>query len=314
MTMTETTSADSAVIESTEATPEITAETVTDKEIDQFFDNGGKFKTEKKVKKEAKKVEEAPEEEKAEEAVEEPAEEKKADPKEDKKVNYGALHEERQRRKAEAARAAKAETELAEFKAKYQQPQQEQSQYQPQNPLEVIALRQQQIDQYLTQQEQQRQAQVQDAEFRQKYSQSAEAFKQDAPDFGEAYNFLVNSRLQELSAIGYTPEQAQQVLVDDERGIVNLAYQNEVNPAERIYNLAKMRGYAAKQTEVPQDNTEIEAKLDTIIKGQMANKNLPPASRSVNKDLTAAQLADMNVSVMGDSDFDSAWNKLFGRA
>lgn len=295
--------------------PEIDAKTITDSQIDEFFDNGGKFKDPDKPKK-AKKAEKQPEvvetpekEAKADEATQ-PEEEKK-DSKEDKKVNYGALHEERQRRKAEAARASKIEAEFAEYKAKYQ-PQQQQ--YQPQNPLEVIALRQQQIDQYLTKQEQDRQKQAEDNAFREKYSASAEAFKQDAPDFTDAYNFLVESRLSELQTIGWSPEDANRILVEDEKGIVNLAYQNEVNPAERIYNLAKMRGYQGKQAEPQVDNTQIEAKLDTIIKGQMSNKTLPPASKAVSKDLTAEAIAAMDIDVMGSSDFDSAWNKLFGRA
>lgn len=79
-------------------------------------------------------------------------------------------------------------------------------------------------------------------------------FARDNPDYWDAYNFLIGTRRQELQAMGYDQQAADQVIDNEKSMIVQNAmstgqdgkfagWQN--NPAQVVYELAKQRGYAA---------------------------------------------------------------------
>lgn len=276
----------------------ISPETVTDAQVDEFFKNEGAFKEE-------------PQEEKA--AEPEKAEEKEEEkPKEEKKVNLGALHEERARRKAEKEAREAAERERDELKAmlaQYKRPQEVDD-----DPLEAVNRKTQLIEQVLVAQAQTALQQKQEAEYWSRVRESEQAFKQDVPDFDDAIKFLADSRLEELKDLGWSDQEAHKVLQDEIKWISDKAYNDEVNPAERFYALAKRRGFS-KASEPAKPN-EGDAKIESIKKGQELNKNLPLGSKTSKQDLTAEALADMPVdalsSLHGQTDFDKAWKKLFG--
>ncbi|MEV5407189.1 hypothetical protein AB0L20_32265 [Streptomyces albidoflavus] len=71
-------------------------------------------------------------------------------------------------------------------------------------------------------------------------------FQATAPDYSAAYSHLLHSRKEELQMLGYTHDQIEQTLFNDELGIAARALQANKNPGEVIYNLAKQRGYAVK--------------------------------------------------------------------
>lgn len=75
--------------------------------------------------------------------------------------------------------------------------------------------------------------------------ESATAFKEQAPDYPDAYRYAINSRAQELAALG-TPQNAiPQILQREELSLIDAAVRNGRNPAEAIYQFAKARGFNA---------------------------------------------------------------------
>lgn len=78
------------------------------------------------------------------------------------------------------------------------------------------------------------------------YRQDATAFTQRQPDFGEAYRYLISSRDIELQAAGYDdPAERNRLIMADEQALAVRALQAKASPAERVYALAKARGYKA---------------------------------------------------------------------
>lgn len=79
---------------------------------------------------------------------------------------------------------------------------------------------------------------------RETYVSSARDFARQNPDFGGAYNFLMQMRDQQLAAVGISdPQRRMAEIVNDERHLVAQALQSGQNPAAVIYNLAKAGGY-----------------------------------------------------------------------
>lgn len=114
-------------------------------------------------------------------------------------------------------------------------------------------------------------------------------FAESNTDFGDAYRHLLVSRANELKAMGYEDERAiHDALIADEMEIAKIALSKGGSPAELIYSLAAQRGY--KKAEAAQKPGAAE-KLDTIERGQNANKSLSNAGgASGDGDMTAAML------------------------
>lgn len=104
---------------------------------------------------------------------------------------------------------------------------------------------------YLRQQHDMQQRTQQQQAFMNTYKASAQEFAAKTPEFAEAYKFLLGARMAEHKAAGYSDQEAQSLLVEEEMSIVAKAYQDKVNPAERIYNVAKNRGYSAANAKAP---------------------------------------------------------------
>jgi hypothetical protein len=283
----------------------ISPDTVTDAQVDEFFSSGGEIKAEPKEEPKPEKVEEKP--------VEPVAEEKEE--KEEKKVNLGALHEERARRKAEAARAAQAEKERDELRALLANKQKPEPQY-DEDPVEVLRRESEQMKQILLAQANKALSEKKESDYWAKVAADEKAFKAEKPDFDAAIKYLADSRLEELKDLGWDDEAASKILGDEIKWISDKAYEDEVNPAERFYALAKRRGFAAKSPEEAKKPDQAEVKLETIKKGMETNKNLPQGSKTSKQDLTAEALADMKVDALSGlhskTEFDKAWDKLFG--
>jgi hypothetical protein len=283
--------------------------TVTDAQVEEFFNNEGSFsEPDKQVDDPVNKAAE-PEPKQPDVAKEEN--------KDEKKVNLGALHEERQRRKEAQERNKQYEQELAEVKRQlqqYTQPKQE-SIAEDDDPIETMRRRQEMVEKVLLAQATQTVAQTENQKYWARVKESELAYKQEHPDFDDAVKYLADTRKEELKDLGWSDEEAAKVLADEIKWIADKAYADEVNPAERFHNLAKRRGFKSTP-EAPKDTTA-EDKLNIIKKGQETNRALPPASKSVKNDLTAEALADMNVDALsnihGKTDFDAAWEKLFGK-
>lgn len=145
--------------------------------------------------------------------------------------------------------------------------------------------------------EQQRQAQQQ---FIQTFDAHARAFAAKQPDFLQAQAHLYQDTVETFVESGYTPEQAHTVAQQWWFDIVGRALNEGADPAERIYKLARKRGYKAQNG---------EAKVDAINKGQAAAKSLSAAGGTSPKQITAETIATMS-----DEEFAKLSEKDFQRA
>lgn len=97
------------------------------------------------------------------------------------------------------------------------------------------------------------------------YRQAANQFARTEPNFGGAYHFLISHRMGQLRAAGWNDETkiAQQV-VKEERGLVKAALEEEVNPAVRLFEMAKAAGFvpAAPKAAAPAAETKVPGALD----------------------------------------------------
>jgi hypothetical protein len=263
---------------------------------DKFFSSGGTDGIKEEPAPDP--VAEEPQEPKAERPRDETGKFKKEEPKEEveaKKedepkqsmVPHGALHEEREKRK-------KFEREFNELKAQSEAERKrneerwaqmmERLNPKPQAPsVEQDAVghfqhKTAELERQLqaTQQEtaQIRQLNAQQAEwqrFTQAYSQAVHEYASRTPDYLAAHTHFLNALKAEIQATGYEPMQANHIAMQQEAAIVAKAFQDGVNPAERIYAISKMRGYAQPQQQVAQDPKAGAEKLEKIDQGQRAS-------------------------------------------
>src|SRR3990167_3864560 len=246
---------------------------------------------------------EVKEETKEEVKTEEKAETKEEVKEEKKFVPLEALHEERMKRKELKERLDKQEQRFQELVEKFKpkeealvfDSEEDRLRYEQKALSEEVQEHRKFIEQQsrLSQQQQYEQTVIHT------YAEKAKEFAKETPDFSEAYNFFHQSRRAELAAGGYPLAgdskrgivPIDEYLRREELGLAQGSLQDEVNPAERIYNIAKARGYV-KKSEVKAD------KLENIEKGIKANKTLSGATGSSSKGLTLEALADMD-----DEDF-----------
>lgn len=189
-------------------------------------------------------------------------------------VRHGAFHEERERRKTverelQAEREARTKEQIERAKvaerldllnaALAPQPKAEEKPAPPPDPEQDIfgyakwqgerlaALERQlgEVNGQVGKVKEQGAAEWQEARLRQSYVNDAQRFASATPDFGTAYVHLLQTRDQELAHIGHAdPKKRAEMIAAEEREIVAAALQAGVSPSERIYGLAKLRGYA----------------------------------------------------------------------
>ncbi len=268
----------------------------------KYFETGGESEVNEADIGSAASTEDAAATESADSAAENGQEQQKGDEEKNKTVPHHALHEERERRKAADKRARDLEIENAKFKERFSiveklYGKQEDGPKAPPKPEEDIfgAFEHlaKQVDGLAKTHEQSQAAARQSAQMQElvgHYRNDAAKFEAQNADFKEAYNFLLQSRAQELMALGYdTPVELQEALQREEMAIATMAFEKGRSPAETIYNLAKGRGY--KKADPKGD---AQAKLDTIERGAGLNKSLSSAAGTSGEgEMTAEQLLAM---------------------
>lgn len=217
-----------------------------------------------------------------------------------KMVPHAALHEEREARKA----ADKRSTEATEariraeermnllIQASQPKPVEKQSMPDPdKDALGALKYATQQLTDLQQQNERftQQQQQQEVSRIAQQAAYQEQQFTAITPDYQDASGFLLNSRARELEAFGASPQQIQQQIEMEKFQLAQQALQSGRNPAEMVYTMAKLRGYAAKVAPVTQDN------IDRISQGQKANTSLSNINgTSVNtKGLSGADIAKL---------------------
>ena len=252
-------------------------------------------------------------------------------------VPYGALREERERRKA-------LEQQLAQLNGKWQtveqrlaamqgftQHQQQQKPEEPKIPdpeedfIEATRWAQQQITEMQRQQmmqgqrlQQEQASQRFQGQVMNAWSQRAKQAAQQSPEFADAYRFATTSRYRELIASGVPEHQARQQAQRDEFNFVAQSMQQGRDPAQSMIAIAQARGWqpkpasgqpaqAAPTAANTQQNTPAQPqRLDTVAKGMQANKSLSGvgSSTSGRGSFGAKDLAEMS-----DDDFAAFLDK-----
>lgn len=135
---------------------------------------------------------------------------------------------------------------------------------------------------------------------------SENEFRRSNPDYDNAYKFLKDFRIGELQELGITDErQVSQVIGKWSFDISSLALKNGINPAEKLYSLAKRYGYKP-EAEKKAENTEALTHLEAVAKSQeKAGKNLGTGEETDDKiSLEAVMKAE-------GAEFDKLWDKYF---
>lgn len=244
-------------------------------------------------------------------------------------VPHAALHEERELRKAAEQRLAELERQAAEDRqarqtleertnillhrlGQGQQPQQQQTE-QPaaipspeEDPVgHIIAkIRQQEavlgnVVQTLSGRSQQDQ-QMQAAQALQMRTAAMEnEYRAKQPDYDTAARHLVEMRHRQLAAAGITdPAERQSMLTQEAFGLAAQAARQNRNPAEIVYELAKIAGYQPPAAEAAEQNAEPPAqneseRIATIAQGQQHARTLGNVRGASPPPLSAQTLTRM---------------------
>lgn len=131
-------------------------------------------------------------------------------------------------------------------------------------------------------------------------------FTKAHPDYQAAYKHLRDAKFAELKGVGYTADEANQKLNQEELDITIRAMRSQKSPAEIAYSMAQRYGYKP-----PQSTTDPESKVEQIKKGLKAetpdNAGKPTAGTTTIETLKNASDADLNKLIDGDG-----WEKMFG--
>jgi hypothetical protein len=266
-------------------------------------------------------------------------------PEKQRTVDYGAFHEERERRKEERTRREKAEAELAKLTGRFSTLEElaraatQQMQPQPKSPdistdpvghfQAELAARDARIAQFENWQREQQvmaQQQAQITAIRNRAVAAEAEFSKTTPDYVEAAEFVQMIRNAQLEAVGFAdPAQRQQQLAIEALNLAAGAEQRGQNAAAVIYQMAKASGWKPKAAAAASQPTATNGtaqqqpdpagakKLETVARGQAANQSIGKLNGQ-SAPTGAPSLEEL--SKMSDEEFDAAtkgdnWRKLF---
>ncbi|MBN4095640.1 hypothetical protein [Methylobacterium sp. OT2] len=136
------------------------------------------------------------------------------------------------------------------------------------------------------------------------YQSDLNRFASAEPTFADAFRHVMQSRAAEYAAMGVPEDQIRQHLQNDEFTVALEARQAGVSPAERIFQIAKARGFTPKATEPapPPAPAETPAqKAERVAAGQAGpGKSLSAAGGAPVGEVTFEMLA-----AMSEKDFEA---------
>lgn len=132
-------------------------------------------------------------------------------------------------------------------------------------------------------------------------------FVKITPDYNEAGQFLRNQRTQQLIAIGYSPQQAHQTIIQESLQLANAMLGQGKSVPQAIYDLAKSSGYSKQAAKTVVTGEGEEARLAKIAAGQKANVSLSNANGVQQK---TGQLDAKAIINMDDDKFAEFLGKL----
>lgn len=149
-----------------------------------------------------------------------------------------------------------------------------------------------------------------EANFMRAYSEKVHDFSKTTPDFDKAYRYVLQHRFDEYKTLGFTDQEANSAVHEDERLIAAKALTDGANPGERIYNLARLRGYKneSKVNEPVKNQVnhqEAEKRVAQLERGIKASRTLNDASPSESKNMISLEeIAAMSEEELGKLDWD----------
>lgn len=230
-------------------------------------------------------------------------------------VPYGALHEERERRKelqAEVAalrdKWARADERLQQIVGALQQggraPQDPAVPSYDEDPVGHLRARLDSIEQQASRAGAMSRQQADEARLQTAVTTAEDGFRQETPDYDAALQFVRQKRLEEFQAMGYAPAAAHQLMTQEARAIAIDALRAGDNPARRVYALARLRGYSA-----PAAGPGTESPVTRLAAAQeAAGPSLSTAGSGPRSQLTIEELGRLS-----DEAFDRHFAALWGR-
>lgn len=219
-------------------------------------------------------------------------------------VSVKALQEERAKRQA-------MERKLAELEARLNQPPQPQTQEQasdePDPETDPIGY----LKYMKAQREEEKQNLIAQAEERRlmaSYQADAASFQQATPDFQDAYNYLIQSRIQELQAIGTNPTDIPDIIKNDELGIAARARALGTNAAQIAYSFAKARGYGGPK---PAEPAPAPAPAVAQPDMQKARQAVAATAAAGGKAAAPKTITPEDAANLKGAAFDAWWDKHF---
>jgi hypothetical protein len=160
-----------------------------------------------------------------------------------------------------------------------------------------------------------------EAAFRTQVMQSVRDGMRERPDFLAAYQHARQARIAELGALGYAPHEALEITFDNELEVIRNAYANGRNPALIIYDYAVRHGYRGDAPHERPGNplrngpgravmSEAE-KVALAARGQAASKSLSMAGGGWTGTLTLDALASMSDEEFAEATKGDRWQRLF---
>lgn len=157
------------------------------------------------------------------------------------------------------------------------------------------------------------------AQFRTQLMHSVRDVMRERPDFLAAYQHARQARVSELCALGYAPQEALAITFDNEAEVIRNAYAGGQNPAHVIYNYAQRHGYGGEPGPVQQGArtapgsvpamSEAE-KVALAARGQAASKSLSNAGGGSAGSLTLEALAGMSDEEFAEATRGDRWQRL----
>jgi len=229
-----------------------------------------------------------------------------------------ALREEREKRQALAEKLSRMEGAFEHFVKQANAPRQEQQQRKPEEAIPdyntdpighlnaQLAATVRELNAIKGQQQQFSQREVEQGranEMMNRYASSVRDFAKETTDYDAAYQHLAKSRDEELKTLGFTdPAERTNRMQYEEGLIVGRALMSGQNPAQILYEAAKLRGYAKAQPK------PAESKIVTLAKGQQAAKTLSTAKGGDSDAMTLERLSEL---MEEDPDAaDKMWSKM----
>ncbi len=267
--------------------------------------------------------EEAPQASQEAESAEEAPEQQEEAPQERQQstVPHGALHQERERRKAVEAQLQTQQEQINQLLARIQVPQSDEQEQAPpdlnDDPVEFFkhqldAIKQEQTE---TQERIEERQQIEQAQqFEQSYINDLTTRGQSDPEFKGAIDYLFEATVANYKSQGATDEEAKQLTMRDAYSIAANAHNNGWDIGKQFYGFAYANGYKPQAQEDPAP--DLDQKLETIQKGQEKNKTLSGKGGGAPEPMTLAKLSNLpddEFKRWTDANPD-LWEKLAGAA